>query len=250
MTIQPFWIQDPTILLNKDYIFELWPTANMCFEEKLNAITRLILLMTVLGFLATTSLRILLVGIITIAIIVFLYKNKKPLSVNVTENFKNKENENENENKKKDSFANADQRIINPDTLESFLKSEFKMGNKKNPFSNVLLTQISDEPERKQAPPSFNPDVDENITRDTKKMIQYLNPEIKNTNKQLFSSLTDNFDLDQSNRIWYSMPNTQVVNNQGAFAEYLYDNLKYSGKESTAEGAITRVADSYRYTLY
>ena len=36
--------------------------------------------------------------------------------------------------------------ITNPVTLETVLKSEFKEGNKTNPFSNVLLTQIEDEP--------------------------------------------------------------------------------------------------------
>ena len=47
MTI-PFWSNDPTVLFNKDYIFELWPTTNMCYEQKLNAITRLIILIKIL----------------------------------------------------------------------------------------------------------------------------------------------------------------------------------------------------------
>ena len=44
MTIQ-FWSNEPTILFNKDYIFELWPTSGMCYEEKLNAISRLIIIL-------------------------------------------------------------------------------------------------------------------------------------------------------------------------------------------------------------
>ena len=32
MTAQ-FWTNNPTILLNKNYIFDLWPTYNMEFEE-------------------------------------------------------------------------------------------------------------------------------------------------------------------------------------------------------------------------
>jgi hypothetical protein len=61
----------------------------------------------------------------------------------------------------------------------------FKEGTKKNPFSNVLLTQITDEPNRKSAPPSFNVDVDEDITQNVKRSVQMMNPSIKNTNKQL-----------------------------------------------------------------
>ena len=34
----PFWSNDPTILFSKDHIFQLWPTPNMTFEEKLKAI--------------------------------------------------------------------------------------------------------------------------------------------------------------------------------------------------------------------
>ena len=33
-------------------------------------------------------------------------------------------------------------------------------------------------------------------------------------------------------------------------ADTIYNDLKYSAKESTPEGAIARVQDNYRYTLY
>jgi hypothetical protein len=139
--------------------------------------------------------------------------------------------------------------ITNPVTLETVLNDEFKEGNKRNPFSNVLLTQINDDPERKSAPPSFNVDVDEDITKNIKKTVQMLNPGIKNTNKQLYGDLWENFQLDQSNRVFYSTPNTRVENDQGAFAQFLYNDLKYSGKESTAEGAIARVQDNWRWIM-
>jgi hypothetical protein len=141
------------------------------------------------------------------------------------------------------------QSYINPVTLDAVLKTEFKEGNKKNPFSNVLLTQINDDPERKSAPPSFNVDVDEDITKNVKRAVQMMNPTIKNTNKQLFGDLYQNFELDQSNRVFFSTPNTRVANDQGAFGQYLYGTMP-SAKESTPEGAFARVQDNYRYTLY
>ena len=76
MTIQ-FWSNDPTILFNKNYIFELWPTNEMCYEQKLNAISRLIILITILGYISTMSLRVLIVGIITLIVIFILYAIKK-----------------------------------------------------------------------------------------------------------------------------------------------------------------------------
>jgi hypothetical protein len=243
MTTQEIWSNDPTILFNKDYIFELWPTTNMSYEQKLNAITRLIILITIFGFILTRSTRILLVGVVTIALIFVLYKMREQ-KIKKDEGFEIKGNE------VTGLFDKNMKTIKNPVTLESVISSEFKEGNKKNPFSNVLLTDIMDDPDRKAAPPSFNPEIEEKITKNVKKSVQFMNPGIDNTNKQLFGDLWNNFELDQSNRLFYSTANTKVVNDQGAFAKYLYDDLKYSGKESTPEGAFARVQDNYRYTLY
>jgi hypothetical protein len=231
------------MLFNKEHIFELWPTPNMCYEQKLNSISRLIILLTILGYILTMSKTIIAVGVLTLVVIFILYTmRKQKVTKDMLEGFDIKP---ANENK-----SVFDKSIVNPVTLDAVLRTEFKEGNKKNPFSNVLLTQINDEPERKAAPPSFNPDCDEDITKNVKRAVQMLNPGIKNTNKQLFGDLWQQFQLDQSNRVFYSTPNTKVANDQGAYAQYLYNDMKYSGKLSTPEGAIARVQDNYRYTLY
>jgi hypothetical protein len=246
MTI-PFWSNDPSVLLNKDYIFELWPTSSMTYEEKMNAITRLIILITILGYILTMSIRILVIGIITIVIIFALFKMKKQ---KVTKEMMLKEGFVVEGDKVYDlEYKNPNNRITNPETLESVLKSDFKEGNKKNPFSNVLLTQINDEPNRKSAPPSFNPDVDVDITKNVKKAVQFMNPGIKNTDKQLYGDLWENFELDNSNRVFFSTANTRVTNDQGAFGKFLYGNMP-SAKGSTMEDNIQREKDNYRYTLY
>ena len=243
MTIQ-FWSNDPTVLFNKDYIFELWPTTNMCYEQKLNAITRLIILITILGYILTMSSRILIVGALTLVVILILFNMRKTKITKemINEGFKVEGNE-------VTGMFDKSKQIVNPVTLQSVLKSEFKEGTKKNPFSNVLLTQIMDDPDRKSAPPAFNVDVEEDITKNVKRAVQMINPSINNTNKQLYSSLWDNFQLDQSNRIFYSTPNTRVTNDQTAYAEFLYGTMP-SAKESNADGAFARVQDNYRYTLY
>ena len=247
MTAIQFWTNEPTILFNKEYMFELWPTSDMCYEQKLNAITRLVILITILGYVSTTSTRILVVGTLTLAVIFGLFKMRRQKITNqmLNEGFSIQGNQVTGMfDKKPDSY-------VNPVTLDAVLKSEFKEGTKKNPFSNVLLTQINGDPERKSAPPSFNVDVDEDITKNIKKAVQMMNPGIKNTNKQLYGDLWQNFELDQSNRVFYSTANTRIEpGDQGALGQFLYNNLKYSGKESTAEGAIARVQDNYRYTLY
>jgi hypothetical protein len=244
MTIS-FWINDPSVLFNKDYILDLWPTNNMCYEQKLNAITRLILLLTILGYILTKSQKIIFVGILTIIGIFILFKTRKQKLTKelINEGFSIKDNT------VSDLSTNSDY-TINPVTLEAILKKDFKEGTRKNPFSNVLLTDIEDEPNRKSAPPSFNLDVEEDITKNVKKGVQRMNPSIDNTNHQLYSSLWDKFELDQSNRVFYTTANTRIEpGDQGAFGKYLYGNMP-SSKESDSSAAWQREKDSYRYTLY
>jgi hypothetical protein len=245
MTIQ-FWSNDPTVLFNKNYIFELWPTTNMCYEQKLNAITRLIIIITILGYISTMSKRILIVGILTLVVIFILFKMRKQ---KVTKEMLN-EGFSVQGNQVTGLFNKTPDSYVNPVTLDAVLKTEFKEGNKKNPFSNVLLTQIMDDPNRKSAPPSFNVDVDEDITKNVKRAVQMMNPGIDNTNKQLYGDLWERFELDQSDRVFYSTANTRVEpGDQGAFSHFLYGTMP-SGKESNADGAFARVQDNYRYTLY
>ena len=245
MTTQ-FWSNDPTVLFNKESIFELWPTTDMCYEQKLNAITRLIVLITILGYISTMSTRILVIGFLTLAVIFVLYKMRKQ---KLTKDMM-KEGFFVEEHNTPGVFKQKSKVIVNPVPLDSVLSDEFKEGTKRNPFSNVLLTQINDEPDRKSAPPAFNVSVDEDITKNVKRAVQMMNPGIKNTNKQLYGDLWQNFLLDDSNRVFYSTANTRVENDQGAYAQFLYNDLKYSAKESTPEGNLTRYADAFRYTLY
>ena len=233
-----FWSNDPTILLNKDYILQLWPSPKFSYEENLNAISRIVIILTILGFLINMSKNLLLVGLITLFLIFVLYKMRKQ---KITKNMFDS----------KEGFSgidvkNQEARIITPDTLKTYLKSDFETTSKKNPLGNVLLTEIMDNPTRKPAPPSFNTEVYEDINVSTKKMIQTLNPGIKNTNKQLFGDLGEQFEFDQSQWSFYSTPNTKIPNDQGAFADYLYGDMP-----SCRDGdAFACVQDNLRYNLY
>jgi len=230
-----FWLNDPTILLNKDFILQLWPSSSMSFEQNLNAISRLIIILSILGFLATRSINIIIVGVVTLIVIIILYNTRKPKLVRTKEGFSGYGNN------------GLDSPVIDsPKTLQKFLNNEFVLTNKKNPLSNVLLTDIADNPTRKAAPPSFNIQVYEDINNNTKKMVQSLNPGIKNTNKQLFGDLGEKFEFDQSMSRFYSTPNTKIANDQGAFAEYLYGDMP-----SCRNGdPFACVQDNLRYNLY
>ena len=240
----PFWSNEPTILFNSDSILQVWPSPQMNFEAKLNAISRIVIVLSVLGFIFTMKPHFLVIGAITLAIIVSLYRYRKQTIVtNLQENFAQRPSPKKNSNK----FSPASF-TTNPVTLDTVLRSDFHPTTKQNPFGNVLLTDIMDTPDRKAAAPSFNPDVYNEITSAVKKQTQMLNPTINSTNKQLYGDLKDNYDLDNSMQRFYSTANSRITNDQGAFSEYLYGNMP-SAKEDTPAGNMQRYADSYRYIL-
>lgn len=214
-----FWLNDPLILLNKKYIMQLNPTT---FEEKLNAFTRLILLLTIIGLMITKSPYLILICILALLGIVYVYNTQS-------------------KGKKTEGF-----KINGEAELKEFLKKEYVISESSNPLGNVLLTDIADNPTRKPAPPSFDIQSYENINENTQKMIQKLNPSIKNTNKQLFGDLGEKFEFDQSQRSFYSTANTRVASDQGAYAQFLYGTMpSCKGGDS-----IECVKDNPRYNLY
>jgi hypothetical protein len=223
----PIFVNEPTILLQD--ITEIFPKDEMTYDQKINAITRLVILLSSLGFIFTMQPRFLIIGLVTLFMIIALVKFKsEPVSATVNEGFSNLQK------KKK------------PNTVK---KVEFKAGTKKNPFSNVLLTEIGDDPKRASAPPAFNEKVDDEITQNVKRGVQFMNPEIKSTSKQLYGDLWDKLELDQSNRAFFSTANTQVMADQSAFSQFLYGDM-ISAKEQNADGAIARTQDNARQRLY
>jgi len=237
MTYIPFWFNDPTILFNKNYLTQIWPSNKMTFEEKMNSISRLIIFLMILGLFITKNISILIIGLLTLGILVSIYKMRKQYFINNLV--------------KKEGFKNSNNNLPKSDsnTLSSILKENYDHIDKKNPFRNVLLTDINDNPNKKSAPPAFNPDVYDDINKATKRQTQMLYPTIKNTNKQLYGDLYDNYQMDtQMMQRFYSTPNTRVDNDQGAFGEWLYGNMP-SAKSSDADGALARVQDNQRYIL-
>lgn len=212
-----FWVNEPTILFKKDEIMSLWPTVNMSSNDKLNAITRLVLILTLLGFLVSKSNKIVITGVVTIASIVLLY------FVQNTRNSTNKEG------------------FTNPNVYK-LLKNNYTEPTVSNPAMNVLLNQINEEPNRKPAAPAYNPAVEKEMNEKTQKFVSenFADP---NIDERLFKDLGDSFNFDQSMRTWYATANTQIPNDQKGFAEYLYGDMpscKEGDKFACLKGASPR----------
>ena len=219
-----FWTKDPTILFKSEYINQLYPLSSMSPEEKLNAVSRLVILLTILGYLFTQTIKIVITGVVTLAIIIFLYNVNKGKQI-----------------------------ISKPKLLEKFdnmncydvLKKGYTNPTPINPAMNVLLTEINDNPTRSQAAPAYNKKVGNEIDKTTQKMVER-NFGDKNIDERLFKDLADGFDFDNSMRTFYATANTKIPNDQDAFADFCYGDM-ISCKEGNGFAC---VKDNYRYTNY
>lgn len=224
-----FWFNNPSILLKQEYIVEIWPSSKMSTERKLNAITRLIILLTLVGYLVTQKGKFIITGIITLVAIVILERIQKKNSVN---------NAND-----KEGYVNADlykkYEMYNDNNVFQQNKDNFTEPTSTNPAMNVLLTEIADNPERKPAAPAFNASVDADINKKTIDMVKK-NFQDPNIDVRLFKDLGDSFTFDQSMRTWYATPNTQIPNDQGAFADFCYGDMIACRDETNNEEACTR----------
>lgn len=207
------WLNDPSVLFKKGQINQLWPKENMSRNEKINAITRLVIILTILGFLITQTYNFFFTGLITLGVIAFLYYARE---------FKKGDLNNE-VDEKKEGFTN-------PKVYEA-LKNNFTNPTEKNPLMNVLLPEINDNPKRKRAAPAYNRAVEKQINNDTENFVASNfdnDPQIK---KKLFSTLGDSFEFEDFGQYnFYATANTRVPNDQKSFAEFCYGDM-VSGKE-------------------
>ena len=186
-----FWLDNPNVLLNKNQITEIWPQDNFSLDRKLNAITRLILILAILGFLFTKSRYIIVSAAVSIVVLVMIHKSKSH---------------------SKEGMKNLDIKI-NKEEFEELLNEEFTMPTKKNPFMNVLMNEYKDNPKRKSAAPVYNEEVLDDATKKSK------------NDEKLYKNLGDNLTFQNSLRNFYSTPNTNIPNNQKEFAEFCYGNM-------------------------
>lgn len=179
------WLNKPSILIHQKYIHEWYPTSQLGKNRNINAVTRFIILMTLIMTMYTMKVSYLISGIISIGLIYLIsHKGKK-------EGMKNKKP----------------------------IKSSDKPLHK-NPFQNHL---IGDDLTDETAPKSYENTAE--INASVKQMIQEQNTSIDNIESKLFKDLGESFEFDRSMRQFYATANTSVPNDQAGFAEFCYGDM-------------------------
>jgi len=227
----PFWSNDPNILFRSEYIFEFFPVEHMSYEQKLNAVSRGIILIALLTFLFSRSIRILVVSAITLFAIFMLYfyqQREKDKSSKLIE----------------ETFVNQAEDIMKKYSISK--GNVFDEPTSSNPFGNVLVTDYEYNPEKKPAPPSFNNNINDTILKQAKQLVSELNPDQPDISDKLFKDLGEQYVFEQSLRPFSSNPSTTIPNDQTGFAEFCYGSMV-----SCKEGNLFACARNLdRYTNY
>jgi hypothetical protein len=182
-----FWLDEPTILFDSRYILEIYPYDSMDKNEKLNAVTRFIILITLFGYMCINNYLIFILGLIMIGVVIFMYR---------TQNIK-------------EGYTNISQQQI----IES-----------NNPLRNTLMNDYKYNVNKKAVDPEYTPEVEEKINNAAKNFILQENKD-NNEISTLFTGLGDKLTFEQSMRQFYTTANTTIPNDGGALLKYLYGDL-------------------------
>lgn len=200
------WYKEPYELFKISNVRDFYPNEENTLEEKLNNVTRLIIILTIIGIviMREKSLKLVITSLMMGVVIVIYYNHEKNNILHM-------------------NTQNIQENFTNPEYYKQ-TKDKFTIPKKNNPYMNVLLTDIKDNPQRKKAAVLYNSEVKKESEDAVK----------SNLDKKLFRSIDDDINFDIAQRQFYSMPNTQIPNNQHEFATFCYGNMR-SDKDKSIE---------------
>ena len=190
----PIFIDNPGILVDKDYIFDFIPDLKASTEERINAIVRFSLYFSLVLMVVKNNFRYFYIFIATLIITYLFYSNNK-------ENFTGNIEKNNDSSQCEDSNNNSESENENDNEKVNCAEPTCD-----NLFMNVLPT---DDFTKKKPACSYTKEISQKV------------------NKGFYSKFKKDvntfYNQDFGMRQFYSMPNTQVPNDQGTFAKWLYN---------------------------
>jgi hypothetical protein len=197
----PFWGENLSILFEKSRLVEFYPTSDQTLEERMNAVTRLVLYVSAALSVYQSRATPLHFGIIIVGLIYLMWKNNTITNLTaqtgMTETF---------------SSPNAGKGEIL--TLPSLEGDDCVMPTPQNPFMNYLL---GDDPARPAA--CAGPGVQETASN--------------LLDRQLFNDVDDLFSKNANQRLFRTMPGTKAVPDRERFANWM---IKGDGTDCKTKG--------------
>ena len=187
------WFSNINLLFETDNLFSIIPISEMSKGEKVNSITRFSLYLSILLYLATGNYLYLYIILITIVVtyMIYIFNEKEFFNDNVNQECS--DNNNDDDNVNQESSDNDNDTCKKP-TIE-------------NPLMNPLIGDNTYDNKR-----ACNIENNKILEKIDKKFCD-----------RLFQNTSNIFNNRNNQRSFYTMPNSQVVNDQSAFANWLYN---------------------------
>lgn len=189
------WYDDLNSFFNINNLLIYFPTSDMVYIEKLNTILRLSMYISILLFAVLNDRRAFFLVII-VAIITYILHSV--------------------ENSHEEYREIDDTKVLQN---ENYVEEKCTKPTMQNPFMNVTMNEYHENPKRGRAC-----DVDQ--------VKNYVDDYFENT---LYRSVDDIYNKDSSTRQYYTMPNTNIPNDQEGFANWLYKIPEKTCKEGNGE---------------
>ena len=186
-----FWYERPSILYQTRNLTEIFPSHNFDMTRKLNALVRLSVYFAIIMYVMNKDKKYVTLPLIVMGITwVIHYKQR--------------------DNRKKDIMKRSINDKLSDLVKLNDLETECRVPNKNNPFMNPKLTDFgSDKPPPPRSCPSYN---NVGVQRRVEDLF----------NEDLYRDVNDIFGKNNSQRQFYTVPGSQVPNDQGSFAQWLY----------------------------
>lgn len=195
MISTPFWYKDPSILYDKDYIFEIFPSKRFDITRKLNSLLRLSILYSLIIYLINKDNRYIVLPFVVAAVTWVIWTRQKDTHI---------------DDVLEESMSNRLDDLV----MINDLATECRVPTKDNPFMNPGLNEFSNDNVRMpKSCPSYN-----NVG--VQNRIEQL------FNEDLYRDVKDIFGKNNSQRQFYTVPGNQVPNDQGSFAQWCYGRPK------------------------
>ena len=202
-----YWFHDIAgTLFNLDYLVKIFPTGDMTYAEKINALVRLSIYIGIILALFYANYLFIYIPIITMlaTYILYLFRIEQL------------------ENSRATQGANAKLYAVPPSTMISLTKKNM-IGQDDKSFESILNIQHCSKPSNNN--PFMNPLIFDSRLRDS--ACDSIKPENqlqieKEYNKYCIKDVSDIWNHNSGRRQFYTVASTTYPNDQGAFANWLY----------------------------
>jgi hypothetical protein len=215
-----FWLDDIHILYRNNNYLKFFPSLKMTRNQQLNSITRLSAYLFILFIFFANSYNWMYLPLIAIIMIVILKKIKggkyigglgstdtlKPGDLKYSEKLSHKPDP---KNPGPPDIT-IDKKMEESESDYSSSEEECQRPNKDNPFMNYLMSDYHNDPKKQKLPGC-------NVNRGS------IKKEMKGEYyKDLYRNIDDLFETYNGERQFYTLPASEINNDQDKFARWLY----------------------------